>query len=77
MAIYITLDAGGTKCNGILFDSDMNILGRGLSGGVNLSQTSPEDSRANMVDCIEQMFKTYRPERVVFLSCQVPACAFL
>ena len=70
MAIYITLDAGGTKCNGILFDSDMNILGRGLSGGVNLSQTSPEDSRANMVDCIEQMFKTYRPERVdkIFLS---------
>ena len=64
MAIYITLDAGGTKCNAIMFDDELNILGRGLSGGVNTTQTSPEDSHANIVKCIEQLFSDFCPDEI-------------
>ena len=67
MAYYITLDAGGTKCNAILFDEELNICGRGLSGGVNTTQTSPEDSRANVVSCINQLFKDICPEEIACL----------
>lgn len=70
MAIQITLDAGGSKCNAIMFDDELNILGRGLSGGVNTTQTSPEDSRANMVKCLEQLFKDVCPSEIehIYLS---------
>ncbi|MGI6182466.1 MAG: N-acetylglucosamine kinase [Candidatus Fimadaptatus sp.] len=67
MAIYITLDAGGSKCSAIMFDDELNILGRGLSGGVNTTQTSLEDSRANMVSCMEQMFAMLTPKCVAKL----------
>ena len=63
----IVMDAGGTKCNAILFDEELNICGRGLSGGVNTTQTSPEDSRANVVSCINQLFKDICPEEIACL----------
>lgn len=58
---FISLDGGGTKVSAILFDENMNQLGKGISGGVNLTQTSAEESRAHMVECIDQLFSEVTP----------------
>ena len=39
MACYISFDGGGTKLNGMMFDENLNLLGTGRSGGINLTQT--------------------------------------
>ena len=67
MACIISVDGGGSKLNAMMFDENMNLLGRGLSGGVNLTQTSIDDCRANVCDCLDQLMKDGVPERVDIL----------
>ena len=67
MACIISVDGGGSKLNAMMFDEKMNLLGRGLSGGVNLTQTSLEDCRANVCDCLDQLMKDGVPETVDIL----------
>ncbi len=62
MACIISVDGGGSKLNAMMFDENMNLLGRGLSGGINLTQTSIEDCRANVCDCLDQLMKEGVPE---------------
>ena len=64
MACYISFDGGGTKLNGMLFDDNLNLLGAGHSGGINLTQTSLEDCRANVRDCLDQLLAHCGPEQV-------------
>ena len=64
MALYISFDGGGTKLNGMMFDENLNLLGTGRSGGINLTQTSLEDCRANVRDCLNQVLASYEPEMV-------------
>ncbi|MBQ2956746.1 MAG: hypothetical protein IJE08_09825 [Clostridia bacterium] len=67
MACIISVDGGGSKLNAMMFDENMNLLGRGLSGGVNLTQTSLEDCRANVCDALDQLMKDGVPECVDIL----------
>ena len=67
MACIISVDGGGSKLNAMMFDEKMNLLGRGLSGGVNLTQTSLDDCRANVCDCLDQLMKDGVPEYVDIL----------
>ncbi|HZJ56700.1 MAG TPA: BadF/BadG/BcrA/BcrD ATPase family protein [Clostridia bacterium] len=61
MGKILALDGGGTKLNMVLFDNDgFHLLGEGRSGGVNITQTTPENSRANVADCLRQVFKGER-----------------
>lgn len=62
MACYISFDGGGTKLNGMMFDENLNLLGAGRSGGINLTQTSLEDCRANVRDCLSQVLASHEPE---------------
>ena len=55
MALYISFDGGGTKLNGILFDGEMRLLARGSAGGINLTQTSEADCRANIRAVLKQL----------------------
>ncbi|MBO4886061.1 MAG: hypothetical protein J5602_12185 [Clostridia bacterium] len=64
MACYISFDGGGTKLNGMMFDENLNLLGTGRSGGINLTQTSLEDCRANVRDCLAQVLAAHEPEMV-------------
>ncbi len=64
MACYISFDGGGTKLNGMMFDENLNLLGTGRSGGINLTQTSLEDCRANVRDCLSQVLASHEPEMV-------------
>jgi len=67
MACIISVDGGGSKLNAMMFDENMNLLGRGLAGGVNLTQTSLEDCRANVCSCLDQLFAGGVPECVDIL----------
>lgn len=60
MKKILTVDGGGSKLRMILFDDNFDILGKGLSGGVNINQTSLEDCRSNVKDCLNQVFKDER-----------------
>ena len=64
MACYLSFDGGGTKLNGMMFDDDLNLLGTGRSGGINLTQTSLEDCRANVRDCLNQVLAAHEPDQV-------------
>jgi len=65
MAVYVSVDAGGTKCSAIMFDGDFNLLGEGMSGGVNSSQgASPEHVRGNVRECLSELFGNYMPEQI-------------
>jgi len=52
----LSVDGGGSKLRMVLFDDEFRLLGWGISGGVNTNHTSLEDSRANVVDCLGQVF---------------------
>jgi N-acetylglucosamine kinase-like BadF-type ATPase len=52
----LSIDGGGSKLSGVLFDNEFHLLGRGISGGVNTNHTSLENSRANVVSCLRQIF---------------------
>ncbi|NMA94958.1 MAG: hypothetical protein GX974_02850 [Clostridiales bacterium] len=56
MGLKLAVDGGGTKLSMVLFDDELRLISKGLSGGVNVNQTSYEDSRANVVDCLRQVF---------------------
>lgn len=64
MACIISVDGGGSKLNAMMFDENLNLLGRGLSGGINLTQTSLNDCKANVNDCLDQLFASGVPEFV-------------
>lgn len=64
MSYYFSVDGGGSKLNVMMFDEKMNLLGRGLSGGVYLTQTSMEDCQANVSDSLDQLFANGIPERI-------------
>ena len=64
MSVYISFDGGGSKLNGMMFDENLHLLGAGRSGGINLTQTSLEDCRANVRDCLAQLFASHEPETV-------------
>ncbi len=56
MSKILAVDGGGTKLSAVLFDEDFQLLGRGMSGGVNMNHTSLEDIHANVVDCLGKVF---------------------
>ena len=56
MGKILSVDGGGSKLSAVLFDDAFRLLGRGRSGGVNTNHTTPENSRANIVDCLGQVF---------------------
>ena len=64
MATYISFDGGGSKLNGMMFDENLSLLGTGRSGGINLTQTSLEDCRANVRDCLGQLLASHEPAMV-------------
>lgn len=67
MACIISVDGGGSKLNAMMFDENLNLLGRGLAGGVNLTQTSLEDCQANVCSVLDQLMKDGVPECVDIL----------
>lgn len=69
MGFYIALDAGGTKINAMMFDENLNIVSRALSGGVNLSQTSLADCTENIDHCLDQLFADGTPEKIDVVYC--------
>lgn len=64
MSRILAVDGGGTKLSAILFDEEFQLLGRGMSGGVNINHTSLEDIRANVVDCLEKVFGGETPAHI-------------
>lgn len=61
MGKFLAVDGGGSKLSMVLFDDEFRLLSRGMSGGVNVTQTTLENSRANVVDCLEQVFDGSSP----------------
>ena len=61
MGKILAVDGGGTKLSAVLFDEDFQLLGTGMSGGVNMNHTSLEDIRANVVDCLGKVFGDETP----------------
>lgn len=57
MGMILSVDGGGSKLRMVLFDDEFHLLEKGMSGGVNINQTSLKDSRANVVDCLGQVFR--------------------
>lgn len=51
--MYLTVDGGGTKLRAILFDDALRILGEGRSGGVNTTQSTPEEVLAHVRECLD------------------------
>lgn len=51
----ITLDGGGTKLNGILFDEDFNVVRRARSGGVNATQNGKDAAEKSVSDCLDAL----------------------
>lgn len=64
MTRILSIDGGGTKLTGILLDENLTILGRGRAGGVNLTQTTLEDCRANVRSCLDELFSREKPDHV-------------
>lgn len=56
MGMILAVDGGGSKLSAVLFDDQFRLLGRGMSGGINTNHTTHENSRANVVDCLQQVF---------------------
>ena len=54
--LYMSVDGGGSSLRAVLFDGDFQVLGQGRSGGVNLNSTTEADARANVRNCLEQVF---------------------
>ncbi len=64
MTRILSIDGGGTKLTGLLLDENLTVLGQGRAGGVNLTQTTLEDCRANVRSCLDQLFSQEKPERI-------------
>lgn len=64
MAVYLTIDAGGSKCSALLFDDQLRLLGRAKTGGVNTTQTTPEEARENVARCLDEVLGAVRPTSI-------------
>ena len=64
MLRILSIDGGGTKLAGMLLDEDLAVLGYGRAGGVNLTQTTIEDCRANVRSCLDGVFSDEKPDRI-------------
>ena len=62
MQRILSIDGGGTKLNAMLLDENMNLLGRGVSGGTNQTQMPAEIAYQNMESCLDQVFAAGTPE---------------
>jgi N-acetylglucosamine kinase-like BadF-type ATPase len=60
---YLSIDGGGSKCSAIWFDDQLNLLGRGLSDGINATQTPIEKCRDNVNTCLNQLFGRRTPDQ--------------
>lgn len=67
MTRILSVDGGGTKINAILFDENANLLGRGTSGGINLTQTPADIARQHMRECLQQVFAQEKPDEIDLL----------
>jgi N-acetylglucosamine kinase-like BadF-type ATPase len=56
MRTILSADGGGTKLRMILYNENFEILGQGFAGGVNVNSTTPENSLANVKNCLDQVF---------------------
>lgn len=56
MEFYLALDGGGTKLQGILFDSTYHLIAAARSGGVNRNVHSREAANRHIDECIGSMF---------------------
>lgn len=61
MRTILSVDGGGTKLRMILFNENFDILGQGLAGGVNINSTTAENSLANVMHCLDQVFAQGTP----------------
>lgn len=52
---YVSLDGGGSKLKGILFDDQINVLARGMADGVNTTQHTLSEVKSNLLSCILQL----------------------
>ena len=70
MALYLSIDGGGTKCIAVLFDENLTLLGKGLSGGINTTQNSPETARQHMAECLDQALESHmgQPLHLTYLN---------
>lgn len=56
MEFYLALDGGGTKLQGILFDSTYHLIAAARSGGINPNVHSREAAIRHIDECIGSMF---------------------
>jgi len=54
---FLTFDGGGNKLKVIVYDSELNILGRAKSGGVNGLAFTDEEVRAHMKEAVTEVMK--------------------
>lgn len=64
MGMILAVDGGGSKLSAVLFDDEFRLLGRGMSGGININHTSLENSRDNVMDCLGQVFGGNPPAHI-------------
>ena len=53
--MYLAVDGGGSKIAALLYTDDLRLVCKARSGGVNITQNSPEDIAAHIKDCIDQL----------------------
>ena len=61
---FLSVDGGGTKCSAIWFDDELNLLGKGLAGGINVTQTPVAVCRENISACLDQVFAAGAPAEI-------------
>lgn len=62
--MYLAVDGGGSKIAAVLYTGDMRLVCKARSGGVNITQNSPDDIAAHIKDCVSQL-KPYLTEPVL------------
>jgi len=60
----MSADGGGSKLNIIVINRNMELLGCGHSGGVNINSATEADCHANIETCLQQVFSGYRPDSI-------------
>ncbi|MBR5258090.1 MAG: hypothetical protein IKV51_04010 [Clostridia bacterium] len=53
--MYLAVDGGGSKIVAVMYTDDMRLVCKARSGGVNITQNSPEDIAAHITDCVGQL----------------------
>lgn len=67
MKYYLSIDGGGSKLQTILFDEEFRILGKGLGGGINTTQSSRESVLEHIHEAIVSTFAKFKPDRIACL----------